>query len=247
VTIWVALPAYNEGPRLGALLRRWADVLAAMGRTHRYVVVDDGSTDDTADVIKRFAEDQPVDVITHDPNQGLGASLRDALMLVADRAADDDVVVMMDADNTHSPEQLPLMLDRMREASCDVVIASRYRPGALVEDVSLLRRFVSFGARVLFQVTFPIRGVRDYTCGFRLYRVAVIKRAFEVYGGRFCDRSGFECTADIILRLARVGASFSEIGIALRYGAKEGDSHMRVGRTMRATLSLMAKRRFERR
>ena len=245
MTVWVAMAAYNEGPRLPPLLARWEAVSVGAGRSCRYVVVDDGSTDETADVLQAFAADQPLDVITHSPNQGLGSSLRDLLRFVADHGGGDDVVVTMDADNTQPPELLPAMLERMATTGCDVVIASRYRAGAQVVGLGLLRRAMSFGARVAFQLAFPIAGVRDYTCGFRLCRVAVIKRAFEVYGTQFCDRPGFECTADILLRLAKLGATFSEVPMVLDYAAKRSSSNMRVGRTVRQTLGLMLKRRFE--
>ncbi len=246
MTLWIAMPAYNEAPRLPALLARWETVTAELGGERCYVVVDDGSRDDTPEILRAFAKDKPVEIITHDPNEGLGASLRDALRYTADHAAPDDCVVMMDADNTQPPELLPEMIRRMESTDCDVVIASRYRRGAEVTGLSAWRRFMSFGARLLFQAIFPIANVRDYTCGFRLYRVATIKRAFVVFGDKFCDRRGFECTADIILRLAKLGARFEEVGMVLDYAAKEGDSSMHVGRTVRKTLELMLSRRFER-
>jgi len=246
MTVWIAMPAYNEGPRLPTLLDRWEAVSPGFERSRRYVVVDDGSTDATANVLKAFAADHPLDVITHSPNQGLGVSLRDLLRFVADRAGDNDVIVTMDADNTQPPELLPTMLERLETTGCDVVIASRYRPGARVDGLALLRRAMSFGARLAFQLAFPITGVRDYTCGHRLYRASIIKRAFDVYGVRFCDRPGFECTADILLRIARLGATFQEVPLALDYAAKRSSSHMRVGHTVRQTLALMLHRRFER-
>ena len=127
MTIWVAMAAYNEGPRLPVLLQRWASVLAELGLPHKYVIVDDGSEDATASILKGFAADLPATVITHHPNQGLGRSLRDALKHVADHGARGDVVVTMDADNTHPPELLPRMLEQLEQSACDVIIASRYR------------------------------------------------------------------------------------------------------------------------
>ncbi len=246
MTVWISMPAYNEATRLPDLLARWGEVMGQLGRDHRYVLVDDGSTDETPEILRGFAAQQRVDIITHRPNQGLGVSLRDGLRFVAAHGVDDDVVVMMDADNTQPPELLATMLERMDATGCDVVIASRYRTGAEVVGVSAFRRLLSFGARVLFQVAFPIRGVRDYTCGYRLYRVAMIRRALERYGDRFCDRPGFECTADILLRLAKLGARFEEVGMVLQYDRKGGDSNMPVGRTVGKTLGLMLARRFER-
>lgn len=245
MTIWVAMPAYNEAPRLPALLGRWTKVLADPAQPHRYVVVDDGSADETPQILNEFAATQPLHIITHAMNQGLGASLRDALRFVAEHANDEDVLVTMDADNTHPPELLGEMLARLEGANCDVVIASRFAAGARMEGVSLFRRLMSIGARMLFQIVFPIRGVRDYTCGFRLYRVGVIKQAFDRLGKRFCDRPGFDCTADILLRLAKLGATFREIPLLLQYASKRTESRMRVAHTVISTLTLMLKRRIE--
>lgn len=245
MTVWIAMPAYNEAAALPPLLARWGAVTAALGTGVRYVLVDDGSTDRTPDVLRDFLSRAPVQIITHSTNQGLGVSLRDALRWVAQHGADDDRVVMMDADNTQPPELLPVLIERMESQGADVVIASRYRPGAGARGLGAWRRLMSFGARVLFQTLFPIRGVRDYTSGYRLYRVSIVRRAFEVYGERFCDRRGFECTADILLRLARIGARFAEVGMTVHYDEKAGDSAMPVGRTVCRTLELMLARRFE--
>lgn len=245
MTVWVAMPAYNEAPRLPALLARWAAVLQETGHAFRLVVVDDGSTDDTAIVLRNFADEHPLEIVTHDANRGLGASLRDCLLFVVTHGADGDVVATMDADNTQPPELLPQMMQRLESNRCDVVIASRYQTGSQCHGLSGLRRFMSFGARVLFRLAHPIPDVRDYTCGYRLYRVAILRRAFEAYGERFCDRHGFECTADVLLRLARIGAAFGEVPMVLHYGEKSGASSMRVGRTVWRTLSLMLARRFE--
>ncbi len=246
MTIWVAMPAFNEAPRLPSLLGRWIAVLDALDRRHRFVIVDDGSADDTPRILSSFAANHPVEIITHAENRGLGASVRDAMRFVAVQGGDEDVLVMMDADGTQPPELFPEMLSRLEESRSDVVIASRYRAGARVEGLSAFRRLMSFGARVLFQAVFPIRGVRDYTCGYRAYRVAVIRWAFAEYGERFCDRPGFDCTADVLLRLAKLGACFEEVPMELQYAAKAESSRMRVGATVLRTMGLMIRRRLSR-
>jgi len=106
---------------------------------------------------------------------GLGETIRDALELAARKADPEDVVVTMDADNTHPVELIPEMVPRLLEGY-DVVIASRYRTGASVVGLSGFRRLMSFGARLIYQAVFPIRGVRDYTCGFRAYRAGFSRR-----------------------------------------------------------------------
>ena len=73
------------------------------------MVVDDGSGDDTADVARR-PYDVDVTVIVHEVNQGLGAAMRTGIGYVLDHAADDDLMIALDADNTHPPELMPGMV-----------------------------------------------------------------------------------------------------------------------------------------
>jgi len=149
----------------------------------------------------------------------------------------------MDADNTHTPGLIGSMV-RLIEEGSDVVIASRYQPGAQVWGVPFHRRRLSDGARLLFRLVFPIRGVRDYTCGYRAYRASLLKRAFDTLGDQFVSEQGFQCMVDILLKLRRMNAVFREVPMILRYDLKGGVSKMRVGRTIFRTLGLMLRRRF---
>jgi len=151
----------------------------------------------------------------------------------------------MDADNTHSPGLIRAMTRRIHEGA-DVVIASRFRPGADVAGVPLHRRLLSRWASWLFMAFFPIHGVRDYTCGFRAYRGPVLRDAFERYGEEFIDQDGFQCMVDILLKLRRLDVIFAEVPMILRYDRKSGASKMNVLRTTTGTLWLMARRRLGR-
>ena len=244
-TVHVALPAYNEEANLSKLLGRWEQVLASIGQPHRFVIVDDGSKDATPDILREWAERIPLHVVTHEVNQGLGATIRDALRTAAEGAAPDDVVVTMDADNTHPPELVPCMLERMRDKGADVVIASRYRKGSRVVGLSRWREFMSFGARLVYKTIFPIHHVRDYTCGYRAYRASCLQRAFDVYGDSFVELDGFESMADILLKLSTLGLHFEEVPFVLRYDLKGGESKMRVGQTALRSVKLVLKRRFQ--
>lgn len=246
--IWVALPAYNEAPRLPLLIERWTDVLSWLGLDHAIVVVDDGSRDGTAAALAELAPRTPsLVVLTHAVNQGLGATLRDGMAYVAERGRPDDVLVGMDGDNTHPPELFPVMLERLSSAPCDVVIASRFRTGARVEGLSPLRQVLSAGARWMFQAVHRVPHVRDYTCGYRAYRLAIVQQAFAHYGDRFVEREGFDCTADVLLKLAALGARCQEVPLHLDYRAKAGQSHMDVRRTIKRTLGLFLRDVFGRR
>jgi len=240
---WVVLPAYNEETSLPPLLDAMNDVLKASQIPYGVIVVDDGSRDATARVAREASQRMPVEVITHEKNQGLAAAIRMGLCTALQRCRPDDVIVTMDSDNTHPPALIPHMLELL-ENDHDVVIASRFQPGARLVGVPLLRQLYSVAARWLFQLLFPIRGVRDYTCGYRAYRAAALREAFSKYGDGFISEAGFSCMADLLLKMRRLPLAMGEVPLELRYDRRGSDSKMKVLRTIRQTMLLMLRRRF---
>jgi len=243
--VLVVLPAYDEEKGLGALLQRLDQSMHEDGLPYQIIVVDDGSRDGTARVAAEHARDMPIRVERHQENQGLGATIRDGLRVAVSLARDEDVIVVMDADNTHTPGLIRNMVRSVREGA-DVVIASRYQPGSYIRGVPLHRKLLSLGARFLLQATFPTAGIRDYTCGYRAYRAAVLTEAFRRYGDDFVNQDGFSCMVDILLKLRRMDLIFREVPLILRYDWKQGASAMKVGRTVAQTLGLIARRRLGR-
>jgi len=241
--IHIVLPAFNEGRNIGRLLDRIQRAMADEDLAYRVVLVDDGSSDDTIEAACRFGNEVPLEVVRHEKNQGLGATLRDGLNHVIGGLDDHDIVITMDADDSHVPGLIPRMCRRVREGH-DVVIASRFRPGARVYGVPLMRQLFSLGACFIFRLMFPTSHIRDFTCGYRAYRGSALKRAAEHYGAGLVDIRGFQCMVDLILKLHQLGMIIGEVPMILRYDLKEGQSKMRVGSTVRGTLSVLVARRF---
>ncbi|MDH3649141.1 MAG: glycosyltransferase family 2 protein [Saprospiraceae bacterium] len=243
--IYIVLPAYNEEESIGTLLKRIADAMAdARIDDYEVIVVNDGSADGTLGIVQEMGRSMPIDILTHQQNQGLGATIRDGLYEAAKKAADKDIVVTMDADDTHSPGLILRMIRMIREGH-DVVIASRYRPGARVIGLSMARKLMSYGASWIFRILTPIHGVRDFTCGFRAYHATALKNAIATYGDAFVDQEGFQCMVDILLKMRKMSLIFGEAPIILRYDYKRGASKMNVGKTVKNTLKLVVKRIFE--
>jgi dolichol-phosphate mannosyltransferase len=237
----VCLPAYNEAANLPLLLKRFEAVL--QGMVHEYVICDDGSVDCTPGILREWQKKVALIIITHSPNQGLGATLRDLLVKGVAIAGDAGMIVTMDSDNTHPPELLPQMFAKIT-SGCDLVIASRYEAGAEVAGLSVFRRMTSDVASMLFRMLVPMRGVRDYTCGYRVYRNSLLTKAFALYGDAFFTEKGFTCIADILLKMRSFPVVVREVGLSLRYEMKKGESKMHVGSTVCATLRLMVQRRI---
>jgi dolichol-phosphate mannosyltransferase len=241
----VVLPAYNEADGLPRLLARLRDVAVGhFGASLAVVVVDDGSTDGTAERAGQVAG-LALRVVVHPQNRGLAEAIRSGLLAAMEQAADDDVIVTMDADDTHAPGLISRMTMLIEEGN-DLVIASRFAPGGRTVGVPWSRLVLSRGASLLFRLVHPIRGVRDYTCGYRAYRVGLLRQAFARWGQEFISEAGFTCMVDILLKLHRLGAVVAEAPLVLRYERKSGKSKMDVRRTTLQTLSLLVRRRLGR-
>jgi dolichol-phosphate mannosyltransferase len=239
--ILVVLPAYNEEANIASLLRRIFEALTDECMGFSVIVVDDGSSDRTSEILEETRREMPVIVQHHERNQGLGATLRDGLRQAAALASPRDIIVTMDADESHTPGLMLRMVRMIREGH-DVVIASRYRPGARICGLSLQRRTISRVASWLMRLLFPIPGVTDYTCGYRAYRAEALQQAYQTYGESLVDQDGFQCMVDVLLKLRRLPLIFGEVPMILRYDLKRGSSKMRLMQTSWNTLQLLWKR-----
>jgi dolichol-phosphate mannosyltransferase len=235
-----AIPAYNEEASIADMISRMAEVSIEAGWTYEIWVIDDGSKDATGDIARSKAAEYPVIVRRNEPNAGLGRTIRRGLREASEAAGPDDVIITLDADLTQDPGYAPVMLARIDEGDADVVIASRYRKGAAVEGLSWFRTMLSFGAGALVLLVRPIDGVRDYSCGFRMYRAQIIKDAFARDGDDFVSEQGFACMVEIAERL-RGYANFAEIPFVLHYDAKRKESAIKIGPTIRAYFRVIAK------
>jgi len=238
----VALPAYNEEDCLPPLLRSFRRLFRQLPAEVDpiVIVVNDGSKDGTAAVTRRIGKKMPVRLVDHVVNRGLGEAIKTGLRAALEEArSDEDVIICMDADDTHPPRYVVPMLKRI-EKGADMVIASRYRPGSRQVGVPFHRQWMSFGARFLFWLFLRLPGVRDYTCGFRAYRVGLIRQAFEVYGDDLITRNGFACTDQLLVNIACMGdVRIEEIPFVLRYDRKVGESKLKLGVTILETFRLL--------
>lgn len=235
----ISLPAYNEERNLPDLLR---DIRACALPAGVVLVVDDGSTDRTAAIAGEWGERLPVVLHRHRPNQGLGAAIRSILREADPLLTTDGVLVIMDADGSHRPEQIPALLAKLAEGF-DVVIASRYTADSRVRGVPWHRRMLSGGVRVLARLLLGVKEVRDFSSGYRAIRASFLREAQRRYGGELATEPGFAVTLEVLIKLLRCGARVAEIGLDLRYDLKQGASKIRLTRTVVAYFRLLGRLR----
>jgi dolichol-phosphate mannosyltransferase len=243
--IAVVLPAYNEEHSIGILIERIREIARKrLVEGVKIVVVDDGSEDKTAECVQALAG-QDLTLIQHIQNKGLGEAIKTGFLYAIRMTPEVDAVVAMDADNTHPPGLIFRMITALEEGN-DVVIASRYRPGARTIGLSTMRKIHSLGMSLLFRTLLPVPGVRDYSCGYRAYRADLLRRAFEKWGDQFISQSGFSCMVDILLKLHQLNAVMTEVPMVLHYDYKKGKSKMNAWKTIMETLSIARRAALER-
>jgi dolichol-phosphate mannosyltransferase len=214
---WLILPTYNEAENVDAVVRASLEQLAATGREHTVLVVDDGSPDGTGRIADRLAEEHAsVRVLHRARKEGLGRAYLAGFDLALSEGA--ELLLEMDADFSHDPADLPRLIAAADDA--DLVLGSRYVPGGGVENWGALRRMLSRGgswyARTLLRVP-----VRDLTGGFKCFNRRVLE-ATDL-DGVHADGYGFQI--ELTYRAIQAGFSVREIPIRFRE-RREGHSKM---------------------
>ncbi|AHH97777.1 polyprenol monophosphomannose synthase [Kutzneria viridogrisea] len=166
--VLVVIPTYNERENLGPIVKRLNEALPSV----HALVVDDGSPDGTGQLADEMAAaDERVHVLHRTEKAGLGAAYIAGFGWALEHGY--DVVVEMDADGSHAPEDLPRLLDALSDA--DLVLGSRYVPGGKVVNWPKRREVLSRGGNIYSKLALGAK-VNDITGGFRAYRHEVLEK-----------------------------------------------------------------------
>lgn len=200
----ILIPAYNEAARLPRTLERTVAFLADQPWDARIVVIDNGSADDTAGVVRAVAERTggvvPIDVIGCS-RPGKGAAVRRGLATSSAR-----YVGFFDADLSTPVETLTAAMFHL-QSGAGAVIASRHAPGArFAEPQPLGRRLGGAAFRALSRTIVP--GVHDSQCGFKFFERSVALRAIED-----CHVSGFAFDIELLRRVHQGGDTIVEVPV----------------------------------
>ncbi|MCD5422355.1 polyprenol monophosphomannose synthase [Rhodococcus pyridinivorans] len=165
----VIIPTYNERENLGRIITR---LHAALPHTH-VLVVDDGSPDGTGDLADDLAAaDERIAVLHRTEKNGLGAAYIAGFRWGLEHGY--TVLVEMDADGSHAPEQLHLLLEKV-DAGADLVLGSRYVPGGTVVNWPWHREVLSRGGNIYSRLALGV-SIQDITGGYRAYRREVLEK-----------------------------------------------------------------------
>jgi dolichol-phosphate mannosyltransferase len=197
----VVIPTYNELDNLAWIVGR----LRASVPAADVLVVDDDSPDGTGDLADELAAADPqVSVLHRTEKAGLGAAYLHGFRIALERGY--DVIGEMDADGSHQPEQLPLLLAALGHA--DLVIGSRWVAGGSVVNWPLTRKALSVGGNLYARVLLGIP-LRDITAGYRLFRRTTLERIDL----DTVESAGYIFQTDLAFRTLRAGLVVTEVPI----------------------------------
>jgi dolichol-phosphate mannosyltransferase len=197
----VIMPTYNERANIEATANR---VRVAVPDAD-LLVVDDNSPDGTGEIADKLAaEDAHIHVLHRTGKAGLGAAYIAGFRWALGEGY--DVLVEMDADGSHQPEELPLLLDAL--AGADLVLGSRWVPGGTVRNWPKSRELLSRGGNTYARLMLGI-GLRDATGGYRAYRAGTLRKIAldEVESQGYCFQ------VDLAMRAIRAGLEVTEVPI----------------------------------
>jgi dolichol-phosphate mannosyltransferase len=244
-SLYVLIPALDEAANIDRVIRDLAAVeeRAAMeDLSLRIVLVDDGSTDDTADRARVAADGRHLTVLRHQWPRGPGRAFATGFEHVAPVIRDDDYVLTLEADNTSRLELFDPMLRRASEGY-DTVFASPYAYGGGIVHTNTVRIGLSHLANTFVKEFLGIRGILTVSSFFRLYRGSAIRALQDQFGPQIVERAGFECMVELVLKMLYLRMSISEVPMVLDTRRRVGRSKMRLTATSLGYLALFRRKR----
>lgn len=232
--IYICVPAHNEEHTIGVLLWKIRKVMAEFGRDYEILVLDDGSTDDTWEVLQPYRRVLPVVLFRGEERQGYRAAVERLLREAAGRAPypKRDAAVVLQGDFTESPEGI-VPLIKTFEGGVDVV-AGAAQPEGAPRPVRWMRKAAPF---VLGRAW---RGapVSDPVSGLRAYRIVVLKKALrELEDQPFLTREGWGANVELLRRVAPHARRIEEEPLNMRYEIRKRESRVRMRSTFKDLLA----------
>jgi glycosyltransferase involved in cell wall biosynthesis len=223
VMIYVCIPCYNEAPTVGLLLWKIRQVFSGFPREYHLLVVDDGSTDTTAEVLEPYARVLPLTLVRHQTRQGYAASVEALLRLAVDRTdrPKRDAAILMHADFAHNPSFIPDFLRRL-ESGADIVVAQSSLAGESSRALRLVRRFAPF----LLRGRVRVPGVADVVSGFLAFRLVALRNALRARDGRLLTAEGWSANAELIAKTARHARRVETIPTIERHDLRQRPSRV---------------------
>lgn len=195
----------------------------------------DGTIDSSTSVIAEFQKSYKINVLPKKNQRGLGLAYKRLFLEAIKNSKDDDLIISLDADNTHNPKQILEMVAHFKKNSLDFLVASRFCGNSVMAEFPIHRQFISKSTSLLLQNIFSAKKIsgeklQDYTSGYRIYRTKKLKELVEKEKDQFITEPEFTYTCELLIKLSRLNSRLDEVPLFYDYGKKIGKSKLRVGR-----------------
>jgi len=214
------------------------------------IVCLDGSTDKSFELVSALQDFHPITILPLKNQRGLGLAYKRLFKhILNNENEDDDIIISLDSDNTHNPNQIHEMFEYFNENSLDFLVASRYCNTSIMKEFPLHRKCVSKAVSILFQSLFRVKKINgqkllDFTSGYRFYKLEKLKELYKNRGDKIITEPEFTYTCELVVRLARLKSRIDEIAISYEYNNKIGKSKLRLGRNFIRLIALTFKLLF---
>jgi len=200
----IVIPAYNEGARLGATLEKVLSYVRSQGWEAEVIVVNDGSRDNTADIVRGFAaRDAALRLVENPGNRGKGYSVRNGMLNARGR-----IVLFSDADLSSPIEEAPKLFQAL-EAGADIAIGSRWlRAETQTQRQPLHRQLFGRIFNLMLRLTLGLK-FKDTQCGFKAFRQAAVQAIFPL---QKVERWGFD--PEILFLARKFNFNVQEVPVA---------------------------------
>lgn len=235
-TLYFVLPIFNEDKGLEKLLEHLIQLPLTPHLNRQIIAVNDGSSDNSLEVLHAAEQRYPLHIISYHPNRGIPTVFLKAFEYLRDILDNDDIVVIMESDGTSDLGVLPSFVKKIEEGA-DIVIGSRCIPHGAYLHFPFHRMLGSVIINLFLRFAWKIDGATDYTIFYRAYRGALLKR-YIAEGVHFNALKSFAANGELLLQLSRYTPRIAEVPLQYDYSLKKGKSKMKLGETIHEYLRI---------
>lgn len=234
--IYIIIPSYNDSSNFDKLFKNLKNILKT--KKYKIIVIDDGSTDDTINILEKLSKKYQVNRIGYNKNRGPGYAFAFGFKFILKKLRNKDLVITIEADNTSDYKILNKMISLANRY--DAILASPNIEGGKFLGISNTRRFLSNTANILDSLIFGV-DIKTFSSFYRVYTGEIINKLSKKYGNKIITDHGFSSVVELIIKLKNIEAKMIEIPAVVDWRQRKGKSKMSINKTILGRLFIYFK------